>query len=820
MSNIPGSSSFSSIPNTVGDLLLQYRKGQLKLAEGFNGNARALNSFRQQVADNKKIAKELKDLGNLAKGNRNFLNNLRNSGLFKFKGGNLFGAGAVGVLLGTALIQQIQIRVQGEINDIFSEAGNRTGRELDIISRLNQKFAARISALEKLNSQLRERLNNGLSQQARALYDTNQRTVAADKKANDALYEARQGRKIVDAKIEQNRKGINDALYEIRGTKQRLENAINSTINVFRATTAGINQQIATTKNQTVLALNRAVSAEQRVNTVNQQLINLGSNLTQTRNSLITALNTSQQDNRALNSTVAQLKQRLETINTEVKSIPPAIKASEQNQQQVTTKIVLATLGTFAGQQETRFRQEFTGFNARINEALLLQRQQGLRFDEAFRQVELKQRQQDEEIAKRIGLPPQLLERVNSIPGLRNDLDAIKTNLPSQIANNPELQKVKKDIEQTKKIVTPLQTNIEELKKQQKEADKVNQVALGKLDNIAQIASLIPARTADRLKKDIPSIPQIEQAAATGVCRTTQPGGCMNKALNDNATDIKNNSTNNAGNILDAVNAVGQGIDLGMLNTINNKLGDQIPGGLTGGFSRLYRLLQIDRVLNILTYINTLHNAFMLSNNIGQTLFSAFDNIAEFAGFKWKNEKDEEVSFSEIVGDFTENFFKSLFGEENYNAMVTTYKKANRIYQAGANILNSARSMIDSVRNIGEFTAENTGRIGNALRKFGVVGENAYKAMPEQVNAQSAWVQRLNNLEEAASGIEMVTSELASITQNVNEIREQKEEFEKSITDSPTKEQKENTAVKAAAVASKSASPGQDLSEEDKESDE
>lgn len=127
--------------------------------------------------------------------------------------------------------------------------------------------------------------------------------------------------------------------------------------------------------------------------------------------------------------------------------------------------------------------------------------------------------------------------------------------------------------------------------------------------------------------------------------------------------------------------------------------------------------------------------------------------------------------------------------------------------------------MMDSVRNVSEFIAENTGRIGNSLKKFGVVGENAFRWMPEQVNAQSAWVQRLQNAQEVASGLEMISSEVLSITENFNEIQQQTEEFKKSITDSPKKEDADNKAVKESGDASKTASPAPTLADTDLDPD-
>ncbi|MBE9214441.1 hypothetical protein IQ247_17495 [Plectonema cf. radiosum LEGE 06105] len=114
--------------------------------------------------------------------------------------------------------------------------------------------------------------------------------------------------------------------------------------------------------------------------------------------------------------------------------------------------------------------------------------------------------------------------------------------------------------------------------------------------------------------------------------------------------------------------------------------------------------------------------------------------------------------------------------------------------------------MTDSVRNVTEFTAENTGKIGNALKTYQVIAPDAYNWLPERVNAQSVWMQRLENLEEAASGIEMVTGEILSITENVNEINKQSEEFNKGIEDLTPKERKDNKPIADKKASDKAAS--------------
>ena len=287
---------------------------------------------------------------------------------------------------------------------------------------------------------------------------------------------------------------------------------------------------------------------------------------------------------------------------------------------------------------------------------------------------------------------------------------------------------------------------------------------------------------------------QITKASQQGACNALNSPGC-NKGITNQIKQGNDQINNRLNTLFGAGNAAANAQQISLLNTINTKLGAQLPGGLAGTFGRLWQTLQVDRVLNILTYISTLHNAMMLSNNIGQTLFGVVDNISQAVGFKWQNEKGNEVGFASIVSQWTTNFFKGLFGEENFNALNANFKKANRIYQAGANIIDSVRSMMDSVRNVSEFIAENTGRIGNALKRYAVIGEDAFKWMPEKVDGRSIWLQRLENIEEAASGIEMITGEVLSITQNVNEIQEQAQKFKNSISNSPIQEQTQNTAV-------------------------
>ncbi|MFB2977407.1 hypothetical protein [Microseira sp. BLCC-F43] len=141
-----------------------------------------------------------------------------------------------------------------------------------------------------------------------------------------------------------------------------------------------------------------------------------------------------------------------------------------------------------------------------------------------------------------------------------------------------------------------------------------------------------------------------------------------------------------------------------------------------------------------------------------------------------------------VVGKQADDFMSSILGQENWTKTKTTWKKLNNIYQAAANVINSMQSIIDSARSIMELGAEMTGKIGNALRRAGVVFENAFNWFPEQINAATArqtklngMIQGIQNIEDVASSLSSAVSEVKSIQDTVIEMREQRQKFNEAV---------------------------------------
>lgn len=249
---------------------------------------------------------------------------------------------------------------------------------------------------------------------------------------------------------------------------------------------------------------------------------------------------------------------------------------------------------------------------------------------------------------------------------------------------------------------------------------------------------------------------------------------------------------------------------LGTANLTNTattleRLGAQISnGGIAGLMIRTFMFLQLDRVLNVLTYMATIHNALQLSNSIKDTLFSAVTNI--LGTFGLKDEKGDDLDAEEIVNGWVLSFANTLFGAENVTAFNLQWKKWNRVYQAGANILSSIQSiqssMFEALETIGSWIAA----IGNALRASGTVSERLYKWLTPNPNfRQNKWMNYLNQTDDFVSQIENVSSETLNIRETTEELGNQKMEFDKALAEATGESQIENTAKAMTEGAQKTA---------------
>ncbi len=299
-------------------------------------------------------------------------------------------------------------------------------------------------------------------------------------------------------------------------------------------------------------------------------------------------------------------------------------------------------------------------------------------------------------------------------------------------------------------------------------------------------------------------------AAAAGACQSSQPGKCpgggadQSKKLGDlmsglsAATGVLNNQI-----LLPMSNTV---------NAINTKLGAQITGGLGKWVTNIADLANKSQVLNVLNYIATLHNAYFLSNALTQTLFSAVGNSLAALGLKDTSQDPagQPLNIGKVVGDYTEGFFKTVFGVATVNGIKSDWKKYSRIYQAAAQVLSSLQSIGHSILGALEVVGSHVGKIGNALQKFRVVSERAYAWMNPQPSFQNRFLTGLQTAQTVVSQVDQVASETLSIQQQVTEIQKNTTELQNTLKQKPDSLQATPTPeaedVKKAAATEKAAS--------------
>jgi nitrogen regulatory protein PII-like uncharacterized protein len=128
------------------------------------------------------------------------------------------------------------------------------------------------------------------------------------------------------------------------------------------------------------------------------------------------------------------------------------------------------------------------------------------------------------------------------------------------------------------------------------------------------------------------------------------------------------------------------------------------------------------------------------------------------------------------------------------------------VYRAGTNMLYQVRSLWDSAKSLNEMTGANVGQLMNALRRDGVVSENAYPNKSESPQMVNGFMTKLENLDNAASALQGITSETSSMVDTVAQLRKDREDFEKLVKESPKKAGVENDAAKLQSETEKAAS--------------
>lgn len=619
------------------------------------------------------------------------------------------------------------------------------------------------------------------------------------------------------------RQKINDITYEVREGRRKVEATISTQIQNANTKIQDLTNKFNTALGNT--ATNAQNTIQSAINKLQQQVAELQRPSTQ-------------------NSEVSRLQTKIETLTKTVDNVPTALQKVLDISQDTTKRLVEASTKPLI---ESDRRWGVTITPATVTPATINYSSGGIVVPNLARITPATVRYSDFSTSD-LGLQIKV-QQERELDALERQIAATNSGLSSsyqQIAqakatadaalkearikgvpvNTIEIEN--RIREQEAKLNTGLNTvntrigNIERVNEQSNR--KLDQI-LPKLDSIIPTIAGIPliaARaTTDMIKPSIPTPETIANATATGMCRSLQ-NGCGRNAIDDAIGNINQHNTSNTGSVLDALNTGANAAQLTLLNTINGKLGDALPGGIGGKLSRLSSWLHLDRALNLLTFAATVHNAFQLSNDIAVTLGSALSNVLQLIGIK--NDDGSSLDIGQIINSSVENFVKGIIGAENYQQMSQTFAKANRIYQASVNVLNSFQGLSSIILTGLEMTAGKVAKIGNALRKSGEVLESAYGWMNPQPKFNRV-TQLLETLQNGASTIQMVTQAPLDVINATTELTNATTELTNAIKEDGNstnkgKESPEPDQLTATAATAKLASAGLDMIDLDLEADE
>lgn len=308
---------------------------------------------------------------------------------------------------------------------------------------------------------------------------------------------------------------------------------------------------------------------------------------------------------------------------------------------------------------------------------------------------------------------------------------------------------------------------------------------------------------------------QLRQAAETAICNSLNGGGCSATSGTPNPTQGLGGMMNGLLGRIDSLNAGLNGTIIAqnagirsIVQSTNNTVLNATHGlqAVQNFAETAWRATKADKILGAVNTVLLVHNGMMLSNNLASTLSEALNVSLQALGIR--DEADNPIDIGKSVGDKIQSMLTSVLGTENYAALTVRIAKANRIYQAGANVLQTTQELFDSARTITELAAENTGQIGNALREAGVVYEDAYREMLDEVNETTTAMHRLDKfragIEEAERGLSLVTnvsSEIVSIQENMQQLEENKAQWREEVEGILVKKEVEKANVQKASEA-------------------
>jgi hypothetical protein len=180
-------------------------------------------------------------------------------------------------------------------------------------------------------------------------------------------------------------------------------------------------------------------------------------------------------------------------------------------------------------------------------------------------------------------------------------------------------------------------------------------------------------------------------------------------------------------------------------------------------------LFLIRDILGVVSFVINIASLTSTVTNISQSFLAIFNGIGSLMGLG-----DEATK---PISDTFDGILNNVFGKEKVEYVKYNFARINTVFTAGANVFSKVRSTSAALAAGIETDAQNTSKIGNALRRAGVVDEKL-SIMDEKI-AVNIDKSQLKILNEKLSKVSNVSSELSGIAGDVKTAKDELTQLEK-----------------------------------------
>jgi hypothetical protein len=198
-------------------------------------------------------------------------------------------------------------------------------------------------------------------------------------------------------------------------------------------------------------------------------------------------------------------------------------------------------------------------------------------------------------------------------------------------------------------------------------------------------------------------------------------------------------------------------------------------------------MFAIQYVISIIAFIMQVTQLMATVSNIYRTVLAMFDNIMIIFGVK---------DATKPASDWLDGMLSNTFGKKNAAYIKYNFAKCVNVFQAGANLLNNTKQALDTLAEGVDDTNQNVGRIGNAMRRAGLVSAKIGTFLQDIKIAQEKG--SLAVLNRKLSKVSQVANDLQDITDDLQSTKEKDEANDKALEKKLKEideEEKKQTAV-------------------------